>query len=191
MDIQDATKEDARELAYLINLAGEGIPEYLWAGMAQGSETPLEVGIRRAAREEGGFSYRNARVIRKDGHVAGMMISYRLDDPYESGDLAGYPEVVRPLIELESTAPGSWYINAVATKADYRGQGIAKQLMAEAEFKARQQGATTMSLIVASENTAAKALYRQLGYQLEAARPVVAYPGALHGGDWELLIKHL
>lgn len=191
MAIQDATKDDARELAHLINLAGEGIPEYLWAGMADGAETPLEVGIRRASREEGGFSYKNARVIRQDGKVAGMIISYRLDDPYEIGDLAGYPDVVRPLIELESKAPGSWYVNAIATREDYRGQGIAGQLLAEAERKAREQGATTMSLIVASENRAAKALYGKLGYTLAASRPVVDYPSAMHGGDWELLIKPL
>ena len=62
MLIEDATREQAPALAFLINLAGEGIPHYLWTGMAQDGEEPMEIGAQRAAREEGGFSYRNARV---------------------------------------------------------------------------------------------------------------------------------
>ena len=47
-----ATKEHAPALAYLINLAGEGIPAYLWQSQAKNGESPLEVGIRRAARPQ-------------------------------------------------------------------------------------------------------------------------------------------
>ena len=191
MSIENAKKEDAPELTHLINLAGEGIPEYLWTGMVEGSETPMEVGARRASREEGGFSYRNARVIRDANQVAGMMIAYRLEDPYEIGDLNELPELIRPLIQLESQAPGSWYINAIATAESCRGRGIASQLMQEAESLARKDGATTMSLIVASENTTARSIYLHKGYEVTSSLPVVDYPGAMHGGDWELMIKTL
>lgn len=191
MKIDNATREDAAQLAYLINLAGEGIPEFLWQGMIEDTESPLEVGAKRAAREEGGFSYRNAKVIRKEGKVAGMIISYQLDDPYETGDLSEYPDVVRPLIELEAQAPGSWYINALATTEQHRGLGIASTLLQDAEQQALSQGASTMSIIVASENPSAKTLYLNKGYQLQTARPVVEYPNCIHGGDWELLTKNL
>ncbi len=191
MEIENPKKEDAKELAYLINLAGEGIPEYLWSGMVEGSESPLDVGTKRASREEGGFSYRNARVIKNDGGVVGMIISYKLDDPYEIGDLAEYPEVVRPLIELEAKAPGSWYINAIATSENYRGRGIAKRLLEEAELRAKEQGVDVLSLIVASNNIVARDLYIKLGYELKFSLPVVEYPNSTHSGDWQLLIKHL
>ena len=62
MRIEDASIDQAADLAHLINLAGEGIPHYLWSDMAEEGEDPMAVGARRAAREEGGFSYRNARV---------------------------------------------------------------------------------------------------------------------------------
>ena len=191
MEINNATCEDAAELAYLINLAGEGIPEFLWQGMIEDTESPLEVGAKRAAREEGGFSYRNAKVIRQDGKVAGMIISYQLDDPYETGELSEYPDVVRPLIELEAQAPGSWYINAIATSEQHRGMGIASTLLEDAEQQARAQGVSSMSIIVASENPTAKTLYLNQGYQLQTSRPVVKYPNCIHGGDWELLTKNL
>ncbi len=48
MQITDGLKGQASDLAYLINLAGESIPEYLWRGMVEGDETPFDVGTRRA-----------------------------------------------------------------------------------------------------------------------------------------------
>ena len=57
--------DDAPALADLVDFAGEGLPSYLWAKMAQPSETAMDVGRRRAAREEGAFSYHDrARGIR-------------------------------------------------------------------------------------------------------------------------------
>ena len=137
MEITKASRENAGDLAYLINLAGEGIPAYLWQGMVEGDESALEVGARRAARDEGGFSYTNARICVADGALLGMILSYRQPDPYQTGDLSQYPDLVRPLVELEARAPGSWYVNAIATFEQHRGKGAGRKLMADAEVKAR------------------------------------------------------
>lgn len=191
MEIRNAAREHAADLAYLINLAGEGIPEYLWRSMIDGNETALEVGARRAEREKGSFSYTNARVCVEDGTVLGMILSYRQPDPYDTGPLDELPEVVRPLVELEARAPGSWYVNAVASFEPHRGKGVGRRLMVDAEASARAAGCDALSLIVASENTGARRLYRALGYGDAASLPVVPYPGALHGGDWVLMLKRL
>ena len=52
MDVKAAQVGDAGELAELINLAGEGIPAYIWSQMAEPGQTPLEVGAsgRRGRR---------------------------------------------------------------------------------------------------------------------------------------------
>ncbi|HEX6094114.1 MAG TPA: hypothetical protein VFZ07_12215, partial [Dongiaceae bacterium] len=55
-----AVIEDAPILAELVNYAGEGLPLYLWGKMAAAGESAWDVGRRRAARDEGSFSYRNA-----------------------------------------------------------------------------------------------------------------------------------
>ena len=107
MEIRNALKADTKDLAYLINSAGDGIPVYLWSGMIEGDESPLEAGARRASREEGSFSYTNARVCVENSVLLGMIVSYRQPDPYETGDLLECPDVVRPLRELEAQAPGS------------------------------------------------------------------------------------
>jgi ribosomal protein S18 acetylase RimI-like enzyme len=191
LKIEAAQKEQAKQLAFLINLAGEGIPEYLWQGMAENGELPLDVGARRAAREEGGFSYRNARICTDNGELLGMIISYRQPQPYDVGDISEYPEIVRPLVLLEAEEPGSWYINAIATFEQYRGRGVARKLLQEAEDLAALENCSKMSLIVASENARAGGLYEYLGYRRTASLPVVPYPGCLHGGQWDLMVKEL
>lgn len=191
MNIRDAMKADAGDLAYLIDLAGERLPRYLWQSMAQAGESVLEVGARRAARDEGGFSYTNARICAHGEVTLGMTVCYRQPDPYEIGEIAEYPEPVRPLVMLEAQAPGSWYINAIATFEQYRGRGVASRLMADAQMRARSANCECLSLIVASENVGAKRLYEHLGYRDAASLPVVAYPGCLHGGQWILMLKRL
>lgn len=189
MEIRSARKQDAHHIAILTNLAGEGISEYYWARLAQEGETPFEVGARRASRDEGDFSYSNTRVCVEGEMVLGMIVAYRQPDPDDPGDLSGLPEPMHPLVELESTAPGSWYINAVATYPEHRGRGVARRLLADTEKRARSRGCERMSLIVASENAAARRLYDRLGFAVVRTLPVVPWPGASHGGDWVLLTR--
>lgn len=191
MRLRDAVRADARDLAYLINLAGEGLPEYLWGLMAEGGESALEVGMQRAARQEGGFSYRHARVCIDRGRLVGMILAYRLPGagaPEEPGE---GPAVVEPLMRLEARVPGSWYINAIATLPAARRKGIGRLLMAQAEASAIAAGCDEMSLIVASENATARTFYRRLGFREVASLPVVPWPGCGHGGDWLLMARRL
>ena len=106
-------------------------------------------------------------------------------------DVDEYPAFLRPLVELEAQAPGSWYINAIATFAEHRGRGVASRLLADTERRARRAGCSAMSLIVASGNRTAKALYGRLGFVAVEALPVVPFPGCLHGGDWILMTRDL
>jgi ribosomal protein S18 acetylase RimI-like enzyme len=189
MHIRDARKDDATDLARLINEAGEGLPEYLWSLEASGGDSAFDVGEARAARDEGGFSYRNARILEANGETAAMLLGYALPDPYDVGDLDALSDIIRPLVELESLAPGSWYINAVATYEACRGKGFGNRLMILASELGRACGCANLSLIVASGNLGAKRLYERLGYRIVAQRPVVEFPGCLHGGDWLLMVK--
>jgi ribosomal protein S18 acetylase RimI-like enzyme len=55
-------------------------------------------------------------------------------------------------------------VHDVAVLPAYRGRGIAKAMLAEAEHQARRRGAVKMTLEVLSGNTVALALYRRIGY---------------------------
>lgn len=189
ISLRPARKEDARALAQLIDYAGEGFGTYLWSQATGPGESALDVGMRRAQRDEGGFSYRNATLAEIDGEIAALLLGYRLADPYETGDLDALPALVRPLVELESIAPASWYVNALAAFPQYRNRGLGSLLLVEAERIARAVQAPSVSLIVADANEGAKRLYLRTGYVEMARRPLVPFPGLRHRGDWVLLTK--
>lgn len=191
MMIRAARKDDAAHIAVLINMAGEHLPEYQWQQMSDGGQAPLAFGALRAARDEGEFSYANALVAENDGEIAGMLLGYRQPDPYDTGDLDAVSPILRPLIELESIAPGSWYVNAIATYEQFRGRGVGNALMDAAERRAQSKGARELSLIVASRNTGAYAMYRHRGYAESARLALVRYPKGPPGGDWVLMVKRL
>jgi ribosomal protein S18 acetylase RimI-like enzyme len=101
------------------------------------------------------------------------------------------PSVIRPLIELESLAPGSWYVNVLAVFPDHQGRGFGTRLLALAEELAGISGAEHLSIIVAAENSGAVSLYRRTGYVDTARRPVVPFPGFGFAGDWLLMVKEV
>jgi ribosomal protein S18 acetylase RimI-like enzyme len=164
----------------------------MWSTLAAPGQSLLEFGRERAQREEGGFSYRNAVVAEIGGEIAASLIGYRLDDPYDlEGSLAETPEMVRPLVRLEAKAPGSWYVNVLATFPEFRRQGIAARLLEIAEQKARKERAPSLSVIVASWNAPATRLYASAGYAGQGREKALPYPGCPHRGDWVLMVKPL
>lgn len=186
MDIQAASTEHTQALAQLINLAGEGIPLYLWKQLAEPGQDPMALGASRAARSEGAFSYYNAEIALDQEQVAGMVIAYGLPKPYKVGDLDDYPPFIQPLIQLEAKAAGSWYINGIAVFAKYQRHGYAQALLQSSIQKARHRGFATVSLIVASNNLSALALYKKLGFQQQHSL-AMNNPSVLElEGDWQL-----
>ena len=187
--IREARKVDAPVLAELINFAGEGLPLYLWRQMAGAGEDPWEIGRERAARDSGGFSYRNSVVAEVDGNIAGALLGYPVVAEEEPIDPATIPPMFVPLLELENLAAGTWYINAVATFPDARGLGVGSQLMEWAEHRASALGLRGTSLIVSDGNHGARRLYERLGYEEVAHRPMVREQWQNAGDTWVLMIK--
>lgn len=184
-----ATLADTSALAVLIDIAGDGMPNAMWRALAAPGQSTLEVGRARARREEGGFSYCNAVVAEVAGEVAACLVGYRLDDPYQLPDFADLPDLVRPLVTLEAKAPGSWYVNVLATFAEFRGQGIGAGLLRAAEAEGRKGNAPAMSIIVGSWNAGAARLYQRAGYADVAREPAILPPGFSHKGDWVLMVR--
>ena len=174
---RDARRDDARALAQLIEIAGEGIPTFLWSQQARDGQTPLDVGTERAAREDANFSYRNAVVAHLDGRIAGMLLAYRLPPPSakERAELPQIPALLRPLVELEYQVPETFYVNALAVFAAYRGAGIGASLLTIAQARARASGCDRLSVQVFAENEGARRLYQRCGYSVVDRRPIIAH----------------
>lgn len=185
-----AERADAAVLAELVNHAGEGLPLYLWEQMTAPGETAWDVGRRRAARDEGAFSWRNAVIIECEGQAAGCLIGYGIaDEPEPIPD--DFPAMFRPLQELENLAPGTWYVNVLAVLPAFRNRGLGARLLARAEQTARAERRRGLSLIVADANAGARRLYARAGYREAARRPMVKEGWAGKGREWVLLTKPL
>ena len=178
--LRPAQRTDAAEMVRLIDLAGDGLPMATWAGMAGPQADPFAYGLARAARDSGGFSWRNTVVATVDGRVAGCLISYVLPDrPRPTADL---PPLVVPLQQLENLCPGRIYISGLAVYPDHRGRGIGQMLLSLLSH-------LPTCLIVGDANGAARALYARLGYVTTARRPAVHDGWACPHRDWLLLTR--
>ena len=188
--LRQATINDAEHLAKLINLAGEGIPNWLWTRACVEGQSPLEIGIERAKRTSGGFSYTNALVAEQDGRPLGMVLSYAINEaPTENPD--DLPAPVAPFVALEKLSVDTWYINALAVFSEGQNRGLGSQLLLAAEDVARSNGFGEMSIQVYSQNTGAVRLYERLGYELAASEPVRLHPSPPYYTGDVLLLKKL
>lgn len=185
IEIRPARPEDAGHLTELVNMAGEGMPLYLWTKSAAPGVDPWEHGRLRACDPNVGFNWRNSNVALVDGQVAGSLAHYPLpEEPTPIGpDL---PAAFVPLVELENEARGTHYINILAVYPDYRGHGVGRRLMQHAETAAQGRD---LSLIVENANIAAQSLYRSLGFEQTASRAIVDGGWAASGDRYCLMVR--
>lgn len=188
---RQATPDDAAAMAELVNIAGEGLPLYLWTKMAVQGLSPWDVGRERARRESGGFSYRNSIVREESGRVVASLIGYPVNDAPASTDYSEMPSMFVPLQQLEDMVPGTWYVNVLATYPESRGRGIGSELLSIAEGIATRLSKCSLSIIVADTNTGARRLYERHGYSEVTRRAIVKDDWVHPGTNWILLLKSL
>ncbi|MEX1033725.1 MAG: GNAT family N-acetyltransferase [Cellvibrionaceae bacterium] len=184
-----ATLDDAAAMAEFVNIAGEGLPFYLWTQSAEPGQSPWEVGWERARREEGAFSYRNTILREENGKPAACLIGYPLADEVQPPDYSAIPPMFVPMQQLEDQAPGTWYVNVLASFPEHRGKGYGAELLALAEQLAVNEKKSALSIIVSDANTGARRLYERVGFRETARRPMIKDSWEHAGKDWVLLIK--
>ncbi len=183
-ELRRARRDDVPAIAALFRLSSGGVADYVWRSLAQPGEDPLEVGIRRYARQGADFSYENCLVAEDDGTVVGMINAFPLRP---SGEPASEDDpVLRPYAELE--APDSLYVSGIALLPPYRGQGLGTRMMVAMRERARAEGLKQLSLIAFAENVASVRLYERLGYRIVDRRPVVPHPLIRYRGDAVLML---
>ncbi len=189
--IAAATVGEAEARAKLIDIAGEGIPSWLWNQSVTAEQSPLDVGTERARRETGGFCYKNAVVLRAGHDVAGMMLGYPIERAPED-DPDDLPAPVAPFVALEKHSVGSWYINALAVFPEYRGKGMGSLLLRQAENRAKQTSFRELSIQVYAQNFGAVRLYERHGFKTVLDEPVREHPcQPYYTGDVLLLKKRI
>jgi ribosomal protein S18 acetylase RimI-like enzyme len=188
MLIRDATATDADHLVRFINMAADDLPLHFWKKSVGPDGDPFAYGRERAARATGNFSFRNAWLAEVGGEVAAGLLGYPAALEPEAID-PDTPPIFVPLLELEAMAPGSWYLNVLATYPQHRGKGLGSALLAKAEAVTRQMGRSTISLIAEDTHQDALRLYRAKGFTEIARRPLVKEDWPVEAAEWILLTK--
>ncbi len=188
MLIRQARASDAEHLARFINMAADDLPLHFWRKSVGPDGDAWAWGKERAARESGSFSYRNAWLAEVDGAVAACLLGYPAEEAPAPID-PDTPPIFVPLLELEALAPGSWYLNVLATYDAFRGKGAGSALLAHAEEVARTAGHGVISLIAADTHPAALRLYAAKGYREVERRPVVKQDWQVAATEWILFTK--
>jgi ribosomal protein S18 acetylase RimI-like enzyme len=188
MIIRAARPDDAAHLVRFINMAADDLPLHFWRKSVGPGGDALAYGRERAARDSGSFSSRNAWLAEAAGEVAGCLLGYPAD-PAPSAIDPDTPPLFVPLLELEALAPGSWYLNVLATDPAHRGRGIGTALLAHADSVARQAGHGSISLIAEDSHQDARRLYIAKGFVEVARRPVVREDWQVDAQDWILYTR--
>ena len=190
--LRPATREDAVDLAILMDMASRGLVNWVWSRIAEPGQSALEVGRERLRqRADLPSHYSRWIVAERDGEVAGGFSGYVVPDPYDAGDVGDLPDVYGPLLELEALAAAAWFLMAIAVYPDFRQQGLGSALLEAAIEAARKSGVGRIALTVSTVNDAACRLYQRHGFRETARRRAIAFPGSGDIGDWVLLSRLL
>jgi ribosomal protein S18 acetylase RimI-like enzyme len=160
-----ASRDDCYKIAELFRISSGGVAEYVWSTLAPQypGRTPLEIGARRYASEEGTFSYKNCTVAELGGEVIGMMHAYLMEDgPAQEDPREPMDPVLEPYSRLEVT--GSYYISGMAVFPEHHGMALGTEMLRIAKEKAHQGGCREVSLLVFKQNEGAIKLYERNGF---------------------------
>lgn len=175
MRIINAEKTDAPLIAdVVITAVGEEITKD-FAG-DKGVEAVKTMFTRLAARDDSQYSYRNAmKSIDDNGIPMGFIIGYdgallhelRLAFFEEAKEVLGKDmEGKMP----DETVPDEFYLDSLAVFPEYRGRGIAGELIKAMSRRAADSG-KPLGLLCDKSNGRARRLYESLGFRIIGETP--------------------
>jgi GNAT superfamily N-acetyltransferase len=192
LQFRTATEYDCTELALIRDIAGRRMPSYLWSQEVGQGQSYFEYG-REKIRTDANYNayFKNWLVAEFQSKFVGAFFGFSVDDPYPDIDLDAVPECFRPCVELERIASGCWLLQAIAILPQYRGKGLARQILGKAESVAKDSGTNRIALQVEEVNEVAFKTYQRNGYVEVDRRPYVHFPGSEDTGDIVLMWKEL
>lgn len=175
MKIVNARKTDAPLIARSIM---DAVGEEICSGLASKGHTLEDVErlfTTLAMREDSQYSYLNALIaLNESGEAVGVCIGY--DGAYLYDLRKAFFEEAERILGLEmgdiddETDSGEFYIDTLAVLPEYRGRGIASELLHASIERANMLGKPA-GLLVDKENSRARRLYERIGFRKVGERP--------------------
>ena len=192
INIRDAKKSDAADLALLDNIAGHGISLWFWTSLTETNryEDALSLGRDRLAADDAFYGWRNARLAVEDDMVLGMANSYIMPPPStESDEMKEHSDAFKPVFDLYDSCAGEWFIDCLAVYPSAQGNGVGKLLFEDSMATGEKSDAATMSLVVEDTNHGAAKLYRSYGFEVVDSREFIPFEGCVEINEWLLMRK--
>lgn len=140
-------------------------------GITNPSAEMCESQAKLCCRTDVLYSWQHTTVAECGGKVVGSLTAY--DGRY----YRALRSVTFPLIEemcgkdfsgmADETGPGEYYLDSLYVTPEYRGRGIARQLLRAAIATAEKLRIWSVALLVSRNNAGAEKLYRSLGFEDE------------------------
>ena len=161
-------KKDCAKLAELINIASDGVVEYLFHGLVPGM-TPVQVIAINLENDNYPHSYKSAIVATDKNDIVGMALSYPSSYHKISDEMRGF----FPADRLEhfsafysSRVENTWFLDALCVVESHRRSGIGGKLISFTKEKAVANGYNALSLIVFADNATAIPVYNRTGFEI-------------------------
>ena len=163
-----AKKKTVQKLAELINIASDGVVEYLFHDLVHGM-TPVQVVAHNLENDNYPHSYRSAVVAAEETDVIGMALSY----PSSYHKITDEMRSFFPVDRLERLShfyslriENSWFLDALCVIESHRKGGIGKKLISLTKEKAVENGYNALRLIVFANNALAIPVYERTGFEV-------------------------
>jgi ribosomal protein S18 acetylase RimI-like enzyme len=190
--IRPAVRQDAVQLAALLDIASRGLVLWLWGTVTAPGQSAIEVGRARILElKEFPSHFSNWTVITIENEIAGAFAGYPISNSQPAKDGADLPSLYQPMLELESCAVGSWYIMTLSVFPEFRNHRLGTMMLARAAEIARDAGLGKLSIMLVSDNISALRLYHRQGFREIGRRKFIPFPGSRDEGDWLLLTKEV
>ena len=180
IDIREATKEQAAEIANLIMMAMTDDCCLYFCGDGYGLEDFRTMMTMLVEREDSQYSYSNTLVAMDGDRVVGISVSYdgsRLHELRRAFIDAAKAHIGKDHSGMDDeTGAGELYLDSLAVLPDYRRQGIAKALLLATKERANQYGLPCVGLLVDKANPVGEALYTSVGFRYIADKRWGGHP---------------
>ncbi len=169
IEIKEATKEQASEIARLIMMAMTDECCLYFCGEGYGLEHFRQMMTMLVEQEHSQYSYRNT-LVALDGHqVIGISVSYdggRLHELRKAFLQAAKEYIGKDHSGMDDeTQAGELYLDSLAVLPAYRRQGVARRLLRATKAKAGSLSLPCVGLLVDQNNPTGEALYTTVGFR--------------------------
>ena len=169
VEIQEATKNQAAEIANLIMMAMTDECCLYFCGEGCGLDDFRKMMISLVEADVSQYSYKNTFVAIVSGKVVGISVCYdggRLRKLRRAFITAAKKYIGKDHSGMDDeTQAGELYLDSLAVLPEYRRMGIAKRLVSATKKRAERTHLPCVGLLVDKDNPEGEAFYTSIGFR--------------------------